>query len=54
MRPYITIRLDRKNAKKLLAALEKGVYSKLTPGQADEIADFIYELRCSVMEEDSR
>lgn len=34
----------------MLAALEKGVYNKLTPGQADAIAEFCFEFRCSVEE----
>jgi hypothetical protein len=50
----ITIRLEYKQAKKLLAALEKGVYTKLTPGQADAIAEFCFEFRRSVEEAAAR
>ncbi len=46
----VTIRLEYREAKKLLAALEKGVYNKLTPGQADAISEFCFEFRCSVEE----
>lgn len=46
----VHIRLDYKEAKKVLAALEKGTYNRLTPGQADAIAEFIFEFRCSVEE----
>jgi hypothetical protein len=49
-RPDVHIRLEYKTAKKLLEALEKGVYDKLTPAQADAIAEFCFEFRCKVQE----
>lgn len=52
MRSNITLRLEHRSARKLLIALEKGVYDKLTPAQADELSEFIFNLRCSVMEEE--
>jgi hypothetical protein len=48
----ITIRLPHKEARKLLAALEKGVYSKLTKAECARLEDFIFNLRCDVMQED--
>jgi hypothetical protein len=41
----ITIRLDAKKAKKLLAAMAKGTFDKLTPAQADALDDFMVELQ---------
>ncbi len=52
MKHDVTIRLPYKTAKKLLAALEKGVYDKLTPAQADAISEFCFEFRCQVMQEE--
>ena len=49
-----TIRLELKSAKRLLGALEKGVFDKLTPMQADELAEFMFNFRCEVMERDER
>ncbi len=46
MRPDLHIRLNYKTAKKLLAALEKGVYDKLTPAEADAISEFCFDFRC--------
>jgi hypothetical protein len=46
----VRIVLDLKEARKVLAALEKGVYDKLTPAQADAISEFCFEFRCSVDE----
>jgi hypothetical protein len=37
-----------------MRALEKGVYDKLTPGQADAIAEFCFEFRRQVMEANDR
>ena len=50
MKRDIHIRLDYKTAKKVLAALEKGTYDKITKSQADAIAEFIFDFRCTVME----
>ena len=49
-KPDIHIRIDYPTAKKLLAALEKGVYNNLTPAQADAIAEFCFDFRCQVEE----
>ncbi len=40
----VTIRLERKAAKKLLEAMRKGVWNKLTPAQCSALEDFIVEL----------
>lgn len=50
MKQDVTISWQHKDAKKLLAAIEKGVYDKLTPREADEIAEFAFNLRCAVMD----
>jgi hypothetical protein len=50
MKPQVHIRLEYKTAKKLLEALEKGVYDKLTRAQADAISEFCFDFRCQVME----
>jgi hypothetical protein len=50
----VHIRLEYKEAKKVLAALEKGVYNKLTPAQGDAISEFVFEFRCSVEEAGTR
>ena len=52
MKARIIIRLPHKEAKKLLGAIEKGVYDKLTRAEADAIAEFSFNLRCDVMQED--
>jgi hypothetical protein len=50
MKRDITIRLEWKNAKKLAEAIAKGVFDKLTPAQADAIAEFAFDLHCQVEE----
>jgi hypothetical protein len=50
VRRDITIRLPWKDARKLEEAIAKGVFDRLTPAQADAIAEFAFNLKCSVME----
>lgn len=47
-RPDICIRLSYRDAKKLFMALEKGVYKGLTPGQKEQIRNFIIDLGIEV------
>lgn len=47
----VTIRLDHKVAKKLMEAMGKSTFDKLTPSQADAIEDFVVELQIQVMSE---
>lgn len=49
MKRDVTIRLEHKTAKKLMEAMSKGVFDKLTPAQADAIEDFVVELQIQVM-----
>ena len=44
----VTIRLDRKDAKKLCEAMSKGTWDKLTPKQADVLESFIVDLQIEV------
>jgi hypothetical protein len=48
MKPDVTIRLDPKTAKKLMEAMSKGTFDKLTPAQASAIEDFVVELSIQV------
>jgi hypothetical protein len=45
----VTIRLEHKAAKKLMEAMGKVTFDKLTPAQADAIEDFVVELQIQVM-----
>lgn len=48
IKPDVTIRLEHKAAKKLMEAMGKGTFDKLTPAQADAIEDFVVELQIQV------
>ena len=48
MKHDVTIRLEHKAAKKLMEAMNKGTFDKLTPAQADAIEDFVVELQIQV------
>ena len=47
-REDVLIRLEYKDAKKLHAALAKGVFNKLTKAEADAISDFCFQLTVEV------
>jgi hypothetical protein len=50
MRRDVTIQLEWKTAKKLEEAIAKGVFDKLTPLEAEAIAEFAFDLHCLVEE----
>lgn len=41
---------DKQTAKKLLSALQKGTFDKLTKAEGDALEDFMFQFQCSVME----